>query len=159
MPLGISRSVEGVRLRQVQEAELAKSITEISSVKSARVHLALPEKSVFVRDQTPPTASVFVSLKNGRKLEKTQVLAITNLVSASVPAMSPNNVSIIDQFGNLLSNAPDDPDQVLADNQLEYRMRGSLKASLRDFGEVLVFSSGHRKTNIAKPNTTQPNKK
>jgi len=123
LPLGISRSVEGVRLRQVQEAELAKSITEISSVKSARVHLALPEKSVFVRDQTPPTASVFVSLKNGRKLEKTQVLAITNLVSASVPAMSPNNVSIIDQFGNLLSNAPDDPDQVLADNQLEYRMR------------------------------------
>ena len=98
LPLGISRSVEGVRLRQVQEAELAKSITEISSVKSARVHLALPEKSVFVRDQTPPTASVFVSLKNGRKLEKTQVLAITNLVSASVPAMSPNNVSIIDQF-------------------------------------------------------------
>ena len=123
LPLGISRHVEGVRLRQVQEAELAKSITEISSVKSARVHLALPEKSVFVRDQTPPTASVFVSLKNGRKLEKTQVLAITNLVSASVPAMSPNDVSIIDQFGNLLSNAPDDPDQVLADNQLEYRMR------------------------------------
>lgn len=123
LPLGISRSVEGVRLRQVQEAELAKSITEISSVKSARVHLALPEKSVFVRDQMPPTASVFVSLKNGRKLEKTQVLAITNLVSASVPAMSPNDVSIIDQFGNLLSNAPDDPDQVLADNQLEYRMR------------------------------------
>jgi len=123
LPLGISRSVEGVRLRQVQEVELAKSITEISSVKSARVHLALPEKSVFVRDQTPPTASVFVSLKNGRKLEKTQVLAITNLVSASVPAMSPNDVSIIDQFGNLLSNAPDDPDQVLADNQLEYRMR------------------------------------
>jgi len=123
LPLGISRSVEGVRLRQVQESELAKSITEISSVKAARVHLALPEKSVFVRDQTPPTASVFVSLKNGRKLEKTQVLAITNLVSASIPAMSPNNVSIIDQFGNLLSNAPDDPDQVLADNQLEYRMR------------------------------------
>ena len=123
LPLGISRSVEGVRLRQVQESELAKSITEISSVKAARVHLALPEKSVFVRDQTPPTASVFVSLKNGRKLEKTQVLAITNLVSSSIPAMSPNNVSIIDQFGNLLSNAPDDPDQVLADNQLEYRMR------------------------------------
>ena len=123
LPLGISRSVEGVRLRQVQEVELAKSITEISSVKSARVHLALPEKSVFVRDQTPPTASVFVSLKNGRKLDKTQVLAITNLVSSSIPAMSPNNVSIIDQFGNLLSNAPDDPDQVLADNQLEYRMR------------------------------------
>ena len=123
LPLGISRSVEGVRLRQVQEVELAKSVTEISSVKAARVHLALPEKSVFVRDQTPPTASVFVNLQNGHKLDKTQVLAITNLISASVPGMSPNNVSIVDQFGNLLSNAPDDPDQVLADSQLEYRMR------------------------------------
>ena len=123
LPLGISRSVEGVRLRQVQEAELAKSITEISSVKGARVHLALPEKSVFVRDQTPPTASVFVNLKNGRSLDKTQVLAITNLVSSSVPGMNPASVSIVDQFGNLLSNSPDDPDQVLADSQLEYRMR------------------------------------
>ena len=123
LPLGISRSVEGVRLRQVQEAELAKSITEISSVKASRVHLALPEKSVFVRDQTPPTASVFVNLKNGRKLDKTQILAITNLVSSSVPGMNPGNVSIVDQFGNLLSNAPDDPDQALADSQLEYRMK------------------------------------
>ena len=123
MPLGISRSVEGVKLRQVQEVELAKSITEISSIQSSRVHLAIPEKSVFVRDQTPPTASVFVSLKNGRKLDQTQVLAITNLVSSSVPGMNPSNVSIIDQYGNLLSNAPDDPDQMLADSQLEYRMR------------------------------------
>ena len=123
LPLGISRSVEGVRLRQVQEAELSKSIAEISSVKAARVHLALPEKSVFVRDQTPPTASVFVNLKNGRKLDKTQILAITNLVSSSIPGMNPGNVSIVDQFGNLLSNAPDDPDQILADSQLEYRMK------------------------------------
>ena len=123
MPLGVSRSVEGLKLRQAQEAELGKSITEISSIQSARVHLALPEKSVFVRDQTPPTASVFVNLKNGRKLDQAQVLAITNLVSSSVPAMSPSNVSIIDQYGNLLSNSPDDPDQALADSQLEYRMR------------------------------------
>ena len=123
LPLGISRSVEGVKLRQAQEAELAKSITEISNIQSARVHLALPEKSVFVRDQTSPTASVFVSLKNGRKLDQTQVLAITNLVSSSVPGMNSSNVSIIDQYGNLLSNSPDDPDQMLADGQLEYRMR------------------------------------
>src|SRR6056300_183636 len=123
LPLGVSRSVEGLKLRQVQELELAKSIAEISSVQAARVHLALPEKSVFVRDQADPTASVFVNLKNGRKLDKTQVLAITNLVSSSIPNMNPNNVSIVDQFGNLLSNAPDDPDQQLADSQLEYRMR------------------------------------
>ena len=123
LPLGVSRSVEGLKLKQVQELELAKSIAEISSVQAARVHLAIPEKSVFVREQSDPTASVFVSLKNGRKLDKTQVLAITNLVSSSIPNMNPNNVSIVDQFGNLLSNAPDDPDQQLADSQLEYRMR------------------------------------
>ena len=123
LPLGVSRSVEGLKLKQVQELELAKSIAEISSVQAARVHLALPEKSVFVRDHADPTASVFINLKNGRKLDKTQVLAITNLVSSSVPNMNPNNVSIIDQFGNLLSNSPDDPDQQLADSQLEYRMR------------------------------------
>jgi len=123
LPLGVSRSVEGLKLRQVQELELAKSIAEISSVQAARVHLAIPEKSVFVRDQADPTASVFINLKNGRKLDKTQVLAITNLVSSSIPNMNPNNVSIIDQFGNLLSNSPDDPDQQLADSQLEYRMR------------------------------------
>ena len=123
LPIGVSRSVEGVTIRRVQELELAKSIVEISSVKSARVHLAIPEKSVFVRDQNPPTASVFVNLKNGRKLDKTQVLAITNLIAASIPNMNPNDVSIVDQFGNLLSNSPDDPDQALADSQLEYRMR------------------------------------
>ena len=123
LPIGVSRSVEGVTIRRAQELELAKSIVEISSVKSARVHLAIPEKSVFVRDQNPPTASVFVNLKNGRKLDKTQVLAITNLIAASIPNMNPNDVSIVDQFGNLLSNSPDDPDQALADSQLEYRMK------------------------------------
>ena len=123
LPIGVSRSVEGVTIRRAQELELAKSIVEISSVKSARVHLAIPEKSVFVRDQNPPTASVFVNLKNGRKLDKTQVLAITNLIASSIPNMNPNDVSIVDQFGNLLSNSPDDPDQALADSQLEYRMR------------------------------------
>ena len=96
----------------------------------SQIFLALPAPRYsqqhppdFVRDQTPPTASVFVNLKNGRKLDKTQILAITNLVSSSVPGMNPGNVSIVDQFGNLLSNAPDDPDQILADSQLEYRMK------------------------------------
>jgi len=123
LPLGVSRSVESLKLRQVQENELARSIAEISSVKTVRVHLAIPEKSVFVRDQENPKASVFVNLKNGRALDRTQVNAITNLVSAAVPSMNPSDVSIVDQFGNLLSNSPDDPDQLLADHQFEYRMR------------------------------------
>ena len=123
LPLGVSRSVETMKLQKVQENELARSIAEISSIKGARVHLALPEKSVFIRNRTSPTASVFISLKNGRQLDQTQVRAITNLVASSVPGMSQDGVSIIDQSGRLLSYAPDNPNEVMADSQLAYRMR------------------------------------
>ncbi len=123
LPLGVSRSVETMKLKKLQENELSKSIAEISSVQAARVHLALPEKSVFIRNQTAPTASVFVTLKNGRQLDQTQVRAITNLVASSIPGMGQSGVSIIDQSGRLLSYSPDNPDEVMADSQLAYRMR------------------------------------
>ena len=123
LPLGVSRSVETMKLKKVQENELARSISEISSIQAARVHLALPEKSVFIRNQTSPTASVFVTLKNGRQIDHTQVRAITNLIASSVPGMSQDGVSIIDQLGHLLSYAPDNPNEVMADSQLAYRMK------------------------------------
>ena len=123
LPLGVSRSVETMKLKKVQENELSRSIAEISSVQAARVHLALPEKSVFIRNQTPPTASLFVTLKNGRQLDQTQVRAITNLVASSIPGMGQSGVSIIDQSGRLLSYSPDNPDEIMADSQLAYRMR------------------------------------
>jgi len=123
LPLGVSRSVETMKLKKVQENELSRSIAEISSVQAARVHLALPEKSVFIRNQTAPTASVFVTLKNGRQLDQTQVRAITNLVASSIPGMGQSGVSIIDQSGRLLSYSPDNPDEIMADSQLAYRMR------------------------------------
>ena len=123
LPLGVSRSVETMKLKKVQENELSRSIAEISSVQAARVHLAFPEKSVFIRNQTAPTASVFVTLKNGRQLDQTQVRAITNLVASSIPGMGQSGVSIIDQSGRLLSYSPDNPDEIMADSQLAYRMR------------------------------------
>jgi len=123
LPLGASRSVETMKLKKVQENELSRSIAEISSVQAARVHLALPEKSVFIRNQTAPTASVFITLKNGRQLDQTQVRAITNLVASSIPGMGQSGVSIIDQSGRLLSYSPDNPDEIMADSQLAYRMR------------------------------------
>ena len=123
IPIGTSRSVETVRLRQAQEIELARSIMEISAVSSARVHLALPERSVFVREQIPPTASVFLQIDRGRAMDENQVVAIINLVSASVPSMSKDNVTVVDQSGRLLSKSPDDPSSILTDNQLQYRMR------------------------------------
>jgi flagellar M-ring protein FliF len=123
IPIGTSRSVETVRLKQAQEVELARSIMAISAVKSARVHLALPERSVFVREQVPPTASVFLQLDRGRSLDENQVVAIINLVSASIPSMSKDNVTVVDQVGRLLSKSPDDASSILTDNQLQYRMR------------------------------------
>ena len=123
LPLGASRSVEATKLKNFQENELARSISEIRSIQAARVHLALPEKSVFIRNQIAPTASVFITLKKGRQLDQTQVRAITNLVSSSVPAMAQSGVSIIDQSGRLLSGSPESADEVMADSQLAYRMR------------------------------------
>ena len=123
IPMGTSRSVETMRLKQAQEVELARSISEISAVRSARVHLALPERSVFVREQMPPTASVFLQLDRGRAMDEGQVTAIINLVAASVPSMAKDNVTVVDQSGRLLSKAPDDPSSILTDNQLQYRMR------------------------------------
>ena len=123
IPIGTSRSVETVRLKQAQEIELARSIMSISAVNSARVHLALPERSVFVREQIPPTASVFLQLDRGRALDENQVTAIINLVAASIPSMSKDNVTVVDQIGRLLSKSPDDASSILTNNQLQYRMR------------------------------------
>ena len=121
--MGTSRSVEAMRLKQSQEIELARSITEISYVTSARVHLAIPEKSVFVRDTAPVTASVFIQLLEGRSLGSTQVKAITHLVSSSVSGLNEENVTIVDQYGKLLSNPIDDPESILSNSQLQHRVR------------------------------------
>ena len=123
IPMGSSRSVEQVRLKQTQEIELARSISEIQGLVTARVHLAIPEKSVFARASTPPTASVFVQMENGRSLSRQQVDAIVHLVSSSVPFMAKNDVTVVDQYGNLLSRPPQDSAGMVSDAQLEHRIR------------------------------------
>ena len=123
IPMGSSRSVENIRLKQSQEIELARSIGEIEGVIAARVHLASPEKSVFARTSTPPTASVFVQMNTGRSLSHQQVNAIIHLVSSSVPNMAKTDVTVVDQHGNLLSRPLDDPASLLSDSQLEHRMK------------------------------------
>ncbi len=105
LPMGVSRAVEGERLRQARETELARSIEEIDSVAEARVHLATPEASVFVRDKAAPSASVIVKLQPGRALGDAQIRAIVNLVASSVPGMTPESVTIVDQMGALLSKS------------------------------------------------------
>ncbi|MGB2241408.1 MAG: flagellar basal-body MS-ring/collar protein FliF, partial [Candidatus Puniceispirillaceae bacterium] len=121
--MGSSRSVEAAKLKQTQEMELARSISEIDMVLSARVHLAIPEKEVFVRQSAEPTASVFLQLARGRSLGRNQVEAIIHLVSSSVPNLTKDNVSVVDQNGSLLSRGSNSPEAQLSDSQLEHRIK------------------------------------
>ncbi|WP_049629930.1 flagellar basal-body MS-ring/collar protein FliF [Cellvibrio sp. pealriver] len=119
-PLGTSQFVEGTRYQRSIEGELARTITSITSIRSARVHLAIPKKTVFVRDATNPTASVFVEVFAGRSVEPAQVKAIMNLVASSVPGMKTADVTVVDQHGNLISVGDDNVDLLLAAKQHQY---------------------------------------
>ena len=132
LPMGSSRAVEGETLRGAREADLARTIEAIDAVKTARVHLATPEASVFVRESKEPAASVMLTLQAGRSLSAAQVRAIRHLVASSVPNLSAEDVSVIDQSGALLSS-----DQTSADDhmfqlqmQMEERYRQAVVALL-----------------------------
>ncbi len=122
--LGTSQFVEQARYQHAIEIELARSIETIQGVSAARVHLAVPKPSVFVREQQPPTASVVVELSPGQSLSAEQVRAIVHLVASSVAGMKPENVSVIDQRGELLSQNSDSAHGMgLTDKQFAYRQR------------------------------------
>lgn len=121
LPMGVSRAVEGERLRQARETELARSIQEIDAVGEARVHLAMPEQTVFVRDKASPSASVILKLNAGRTLGEAQVRSIVNLVASSVPGMKPDDVTIVDQAGGLLSKPGGGGAAAAGDARIEYQ--------------------------------------
>lgn len=121
--LGTSQFMEENRYKRSLEGELQRTITNFRHVQAARVHLATPERSVFVRDARKPTASVFLTLMSGRQLTDIQVQAISNLVASSVPSMDPADVTVVDQSGNLLSNRRDNPELMIAGEQFEYVRR------------------------------------
>lgn len=101
--LGTSQFAEQVNYQRGLEGELARTIQSIGAIESARVHLAIPKPSVFIREEQKPTASVVLNLYPGRVLDAPQIAGITHLVAASVPQLPAGNVSIIDQNGNLIS--------------------------------------------------------
>lgn len=101
--LGTSQFLEQVNFQRALEGELARTIQALANVQSARVHLAMPKASVFVRDQQKPTASVLLNLHPGRALDPQQVSAIVHLVASSVPELTVSSVTVVDQNGNLLS--------------------------------------------------------
>jgi len=98
-----SQFMEQVRYNNAMEQELARSITQIAGIKSARVHLAAPKQSVFVRDRVPTKASVVITRAPGRAISAANITAIVQLVSASVPYLAPENVSVVDNFGTLMN--------------------------------------------------------
>ena len=132
LPMGSSRAVEGETLRGAREADLARTIEAIDAVKIARVHLATPEPSVFVREAREPAASVMLTLQQGRSLSEAQVRAIRHLVASSVPNLSADAVSVIDQSGALLSSqqAGADDRMFQLQMQMEERYRQAVIALL-----------------------------
>ncbi|WP_323114226.1 flagellar basal-body MS-ring/collar protein FliF [Pseudomonas guariconensis] len=126
--LGTSQFMEATRYRRGLEGELARTVSSLNNVKAARVHLAIPKSSVFVRDERKPSASVLVELYPGRALEAGQVMAIVNLVATSVPELDKSQVTVVDQKGNLLSDQLQDTALTMAGKQFDYsrRMEGLL---------------------------------
>lgn len=121
--LGTSQFMESNRYKRSLEGELARTIASFRHVQAARVHLATPERTVFVREARVPTASVFLTLNSGRQLTDVQVQAIANLVASSVPDMSPEGVTVVDQSGNLLSRKGENRELAIAGEQFEYVRR------------------------------------
>ncbi len=118
--LGASQFMENARYRRGLEGELARTITSMIAVRNARIHLAIPKDTVFVRDQRKTSASVFLELFAGRKLDRGQVAAIANLVASSIPMLDVKDVTVVDQRGQLLNSRDEDGDVVLAAKQFEY---------------------------------------
>jgi flagellar M-ring protein FliF len=121
--LGTSQFMETISYRRGLEGELARTISSMRTVRSARVHLAMPERSVFVRDAREPTASVFLEVFAGRRLEQEQIASIMNLVAGSVPQMSKANVTVVDQSGNLLTGQDQGGETRQMEDQYEYTSR------------------------------------
>jgi flagellar M-ring protein FliF len=167
--LGLTQFQEQVNYQRALEGELARSIQSLGTVQSARVHLAIPKPSIFLREQNKPSASVLVQLYNGRALDRGQVEGIVHLVSSSVPELTPSSVSIIDQNGNLLSVEAKtnglDSTQIQYVHELERQYQQRITALLNPIvgsanvrAQVAVdvdFSQLERTEETFKPNTDQ----
>jgi flagellar M-ring protein FliF len=116
-----SQFMEQVRYNSAMEQELARSIQQIESIQTARVHLATTKPSVFVRDRTPPKASIVVTPQSGRSVSPMQVQAIVHLVASSVPMLTPENVAVVDNFGKLMTDAESDASMGMNAGQTKHK--------------------------------------
>ena len=120
---GVSQFMESARYQHALEAELARTISSIGAVREARVHLALPKQTTFIRDQKSASASVLLQLYSGQTLEAGQASAVVNLVASSVPNLTAKNVTLIDQYGRMLSSGHEQEAEAQAASQFRYSRR------------------------------------
>ncbi|HZV94034.1 MAG TPA: flagellar basal-body MS-ring/collar protein FliF, partial [Caldimonas sp.] len=145
---GQTQFQERLTFQRGLEGELTRSITSLSAVESARVHLALPNQNGFFREQQKPSASVLLSLRPGRTLDRAQLAGIVHLVSSSVPEMSPKAVSILDQSGTLLTGGADGAQTGLDAQQLQYvaQVESGYTRRIRELLEPIVGADNLRAT-------------
>jgi len=143
LPMGASRTLEGDRLRAAQERELMMTIMEIDGVEAVRVHIAKAERSVFVRDDVAPSASIMVRMASGRQLADSQVSAIVNLVAGSVPGLSIDAVRVVDQHGKLLTDRREGANNERLDlqTQMEAKLTAQVDQLLAPMIGANAFSS------------------
>lgn len=143
---GTSKNVEMMRFQRALEGEIALTIQAIQNVKSAKVLLALPVQSVFVRERKKPSASVVVELFQGRSLEKEQIESIVHLVASSVPLMEAGQVTVVDQKGRLLNSKEAQEDISLTSKQFEYKknIEEHLRQRIENILMPLVGNEGMR---------------
>jgi len=128
---GTSQFIETARYQRALEGELSRTISTLRNIKSARVHLAMPKRSVFLRERSDPSASVLVDLYSGRSLDEEQVAAIVHLVSSSVPHLKPANITVVDQRGELLSSGGSDDGMAPTSSQFSYNRKLELNYAER----------------------------
>ncbi len=139
---GTSQFIETARYQRALEGELGRTISTLRNVESARIHLAIPKRSVFLRNRADPTASVMINLNSGRSLDEGQVAAIVHLVSSSVPYLKPEKVTIVDQRGHLLSNGADSGKMAASSSQFGYtrKLEKTYTDRIRNLLEPIIGS-------------------
>ena len=155
--LGTSSMMETARYQSVLETELARTIIKVQGVQSARVHLALPKASVFLRDARKAPASVMLQLYPGRRLEPGQVAAIVHLVASSVPELGPSDVTVVDQAGSLLNSPDESAEAAAATRQFEHtrKLEETYQRRIIELLEPIVGAGRVRATVTADLDFTQ----
>ena len=130
--LGMSEFVQKLNYRRALEGELSRTISSIDGIKKVRVHIVIPEKTLFIKDQKLPTASVSLILKSGRKVSRSSVEGIQTLVANSVEGMQPEHVSVVDQRGKILSETPIDENSVAGLTAIQYEQQKRIEQYYAD---------------------------